>query len=354
MNNFDYIIVGGGLAGTVLALSLIKANKKVLIIDEPSLSSSSKVAAGLFQPMTFKRTVETWEGANSISKATAFYRWTEEFLSDSFFHPLPMYRMFSSFEEQNNWSLKASEERFSQLIGEERSTDADSCEPKFGYGNVKLAGYLDIPKFIASAFEYFRMNNLLLGEKVNYDSISIVENGISYKSNFASKIIFCEGWLVKDNPWFAYIPMKPVKGEVMTIDISGKKFSSIISGGLFSVPRKEGGYRIGSNYNWKDLDENPTDEIKTSFLKEISEILNTDQITLKNHVAGIRPASHDRRPIIGQHPQYENLHLLNGLGARGVALAPLTSDFLVKNLITKDEIPSEININRFTKYFHSS
>ena len=90
MNNFDYIIVGRGLAGTVLSLALIKENKKVLIIDEPSLSSSSKVAAGLYQPMTFKRTVETWVGLNSITEAIEFYQWTEELLAESFFHPLSM------------------------------------------------------------------------------------------------------------------------------------------------------------------------------------------------------------------------------------------------------------------------
>jgi glycine/D-amino acid oxidase-like deaminating enzyme len=354
MNKFDYIIVGGGLAGTVLALSLIKENKKVVIIDEPSLSSSSKVAAGLFQPMTFKRTVETWKGEESIKSAMLFYQWVEGFLSDSFFYPLPMYRMFSSFEEQNNWSLKISDERFSSLIGDEKNEEADSCDSKFGYGSVKLAGYLDVQKFLHSSFDFFRKMNLLLEEKVNYDSISILENEISYKNIFAHQMIFCEGWLMKDNPWFSYIPMKPVKGEVMTIDISDKKFSAIISSGLFSVPRKEGGYRIGSNYNWKELDEVPTEEMKSSFLNEISEILNTKNIAVKNHLAGIRPASHDRRPIIGCHPQYENLYLLNGLGARGVALAPFTADFLVKNLIADREFPPEMNVNRFAKYFHSS
>ena len=146
--------------------------------------------------------------------------------------------------------------------------------------------------------------------------------------------------------------MKPVKGEILTINISDKKFNSIISGGLFSVPRKEGDYKVGSNYNWKELNEIPTESLKKDFVNEISQILDTTSISVINHEAGIRPASHDRRPFIGQHPKFENLFLFNGLGARGVALAPFTSNFLVQNLIAKSEIPSEININRFSKYFH--
>jgi len=352
MNNFDYIIVGRGLAGTVLSLALIKENKKVLIIDEPSLSSSSKVAAGLYQPMTFKRTVETWVGLNSITEAIEFYQWTEELLAESFFHPLSMYRMFSSFEEQNNWALKVSDSRFSNLIGENKKEEADKCHSKFGYGNVNHAGYLDIPKFLQASEKYLNKQKSILNEKVNYHEIVILENGISYKGNTASKIIFCEGWLIKNNPWFDYIPMKPVKGEILTINISDKKFNSIISGGLFSVPRKEGDYKVGSNYNWKELNEIPTESLKKDFVNEISQILDVTSISVTNHEAGIRPASHDRRPIIGQHPKFENLFLFNGLGARGVALAPFTSNFLVQNLIAKSEIPSEINLNRFSIYFH--
>lgn len=352
MNNYDYIIVGRGLAGTVLALSLIKENKKVLIIDEPSLSSSSKVAAGLFQPMTFKRTVETWEGLNSISFASSFYQWAEELLKEKFFHPLPMYRMFSSFEEQNNWALKVSDPRFKNLIGENKNDEADSCHSKFGYGSVNHSGYLDIPKFLQSSEIYFNHSNSIRTEKIDYQEVILSNDKVLFKENTASKIVFCEGWLIKNNPWFDYIPMKPVKGEILTINISDKKFTSIISGGLFSVPRKEGDYKVGSNYNWKELNEIPTESVKTDFINEISEILDTKSITITNHVAGIRPASHDRRPIIGQHPLQENLFLFNGLGARGVALAPFTANFLVQNLITKTEIPTNINVNRFSKYFH--
>lgn len=352
MKRFDYIIIGQGLAGTALAISLLREKKSVLIIDDPFLSSSSKVAAGLYQPMTFKRTVETWEGLNSITLASEFYRYAENLLGENFFYPLKMYRMFSSYEEQNNWSLKVSEDRFSSLIGEERNEEADSCQPAFGYGSVSHAGYLDIPKLLEASCKYFDVNGSLLKEKVNYDDLQISNEEVIYKDFSASKVIFCEGWLIKENPWFAYVPMKPVKGEVLSIELTEKKFSSIISGGLFCVPRNEGGYKVGSNYDWNNLNEQPSETIKASFVNEISSILHTKAVTVLDHVAGVRPASHDRRPIIGCHPQYSNMILFNGLGARGVALAPFTVRFLVDHLLHQSSIPTELDVKRFTKYFH--
>lgn len=352
MPRYDYIIVGRGLAGSVLALSLMKENKKVLVIDEPSLSASSKVAAGLFQPMTFKRTVETWKGLESISLATGFYRSAEKLLETEFFFPLEMARIFSSFEEQNNWSLKCDDKNFSELIGENKNPDADKSNIPFGYGSVNHAGYLDLPIFLNAVERLLISTNSILTEKFSYDELIIERDKISYKQNESSNIIFCEGWMVKNNPWFSYIPMKPVKGEVITIEIADKNISSIISGGLFCVPRKEGDYKVGSNYDWKNLDEVPTEKLKNDFKNEISALLKTDSIFVKSHQAGVRPASHDRRPIIGRHPQYENLIIFNGLGARGVALAPYSAFFLVNSLLNNSPIPDEISTSRFDKYFH--
>lgn len=350
MSHFDCIIVGHGLAGSVLALTLVRENKKVLIVDDPALSSSSKVAAGLYQPMTFKRTVETWKGLESIVFSTQFYQWAEEFLQSEFFHPLPMFRLFSSFEEQNNWSLKSGDSYFSKLIGEENNSDSDGCHRPFGYGRVFHSGYLDIPQLLYSSCSYFKSAGSFLTEKINYNELKFSESKIIYKSFTADKIIFCEGWLIKDNPWFSYIPMKPVKGEVLTIELKNKKMKAIISGGLFAVPGKEGDFKIGSNYNWNDLNEIPTGEIKEEFSKKISEMVK-DEINVTNHLAGIRPASHDRRPFIGSHPNNRNMYVFNGLGARGVALAPFTASILKAYINDEINIPNEISAERFTRYF---
>ncbi|MBK8367632.1 MAG: hypothetical protein IPL10_09490 [Bacteroidetes bacterium] len=54
-NTIDFIIVGQGIAGSVLSLSLISAGYAVLVISTPNLSTSSKIAAGIWNLIVFKR-----------------------------------------------------------------------------------------------------------------------------------------------------------------------------------------------------------------------------------------------------------------------------------------------------------
>lgn len=62
-----------------------------------------------------------------------------------------------------------------------------------------------------------------------------------------------------------------------------------------------------------------------------------------NQVAGIRPTVKDRRPLVGQHKDYKNMYLLNGLGTRGVMIGPYVAKQLYE-LIHKD-IPLEKDIS---------
>lgn len=56
----DYIIVGQGLAGSLIALNLLRRGKSVRVIDDGHKHAASKVAAGLINPITGRRHVLTW------------------------------------------------------------------------------------------------------------------------------------------------------------------------------------------------------------------------------------------------------------------------------------------------------
>jgi len=59
----------------------------------------------------------------------------------------------------------------------------------------------------------------------------------------------------------------------------------------------------------------------------------------------------DRRPLLGNHPLHSNLNILNGLGTRGVLMAPLLSHWLLEFIEKREQIPNEVAINRFESYF---
>ena len=63
MKSVDYIIVGQGLAGTLLAHDLIEQGHTLVVIDKDLKASASKVAAGLFNPVSMKRCIPTWNAS---------------------------------------------------------------------------------------------------------------------------------------------------------------------------------------------------------------------------------------------------------------------------------------------------
>ena len=67
------------------------------------------------------------------------------------------------------------------------------------------------------------------------------------------------------------------------------------------------------------------------------------------HLAGIRPTVKDRRPLIGTHYKYKQIHLLNGLGTRGVLLGPYLSDLLFSKIEFGIPLDQNVDINRYYK-----
>ncbi|HNC64044.1 MAG TPA: FAD-dependent oxidoreductase, partial [Chitinophagales bacterium] len=63
--------------------------------------------------------------------------------------------------------------------------------------------------------------------------------------------------------------------------------------------------------------------------------------------AGIRPTIKDRRPVLGAHPEHKNMYVYNGMGTKGISLAPYFSNELILHITENKEIDKEIGIQRF-------
>ena len=87
-----------------------------------------------------------------------------------------------------------------------------------------------------------------------------------------------------------------------------------------------------------------------AFLKtKINEVLNVDY-EIVSSVAGVRPTTKDRRPLLGLHPKNPSIAVFNGLGTRGVLQGPSLSnelcDFLIRSKY-ENSISKFNNISRF-------
>ncbi|HLW62910.1 MAG TPA: FAD-dependent oxidoreductase [Flavobacterium sp.] len=340
--NVTYLIVGTGLAGLCMAHFCQRNNKSFVMIDNGQ-RTSSKVAGGMFNPVVLKRFTAIWESQAQLELANKFYPETERLLGEFFYHKLPIYRKFASIEEQNNWFLACDNPLTTPFLNDRlRQENFLHLPAEFGFGEVYDTGYLDVHLFVTSYQKYLREQKLLLNTSFEYDSMEISGTEIKYRDISAQHIIFAEGFSMHQNPFFNYLPLDGTKGELLYVRIPDLKLQPIVKSGVFIIPMGNDIYKVGATYNWQDKTDNPTKEGYNELTKGLEKLINCPYEIVK-HLAGVRPTVKDRRPLVGAHYKFKNIHILNGLGTRGVLLAPYLADKLIRNI--ENGVPLDKNID---------
>jgi len=317
----DYIIVGSGLGGIAFAETLLEKNKSFIVFDNHS-QNSSRVAGGLYNPVILKRFSQVWNANKQLEIAAFFYQRIEEKLSVHFDFKMPIYRKFFSVEEQNNWFAASDKPALAPFL----STSIihkkyKAIDAPFGYGEVLHTGYVDTDIFLDHYFDYLRKECLLKEEAFDYKQLVINDDHLVYKDVKTKHIVFAEGFGMHSNPFFNNLPLDGTKGELFVIKAPDLDLDVIINTSVFILPLGNSLFKVGATYNWEDKSNSPTEEGKQELIERIKEIVSCD-FEIVQHFAGVRPTVKDRRPLLGTHSQYNNIHILNGLGTRGVMLAP--------------------------------
>ncbi len=344
----DYIIVGNGLAGISFAELAIQNNKSILVFDDNS-QPSSKVAGGMYNPVVLKRFSEIWKAKEQIDISFPFYKALEEKLNTNFDFPLPLFRKFASIEEQNNWFQALDKETLKDFLVPKISfTNFKNIKSNFGFGEVLNTGYLEIKDLIQAYSNYLKINNWYQQESFHYSQIIFHQDYLQYKKIKSKHIIFAEGFGMHSNPFFNNLPLDGTKGELLVIKAPNLNLKVLIKSKVFILPIGNDLYKVGATYNWKDKSNIPTAEGKSELIENLKELIDFD-FEIVQHLAGVRPTVKDRRPLVGQHFKYKNLHVLNGLGTRGVMLAPFLANQLFKNITENKPLDKEIDVNRIYK-----
>ena len=348
----DYIIVGQGLAGSILALTLLKSGKLVIVIDDAKVNTASKVAAGLYNPVVFKRLVKSWMADDLLPYMDAFYPEMEKLLGSEFYFSKRILTPFAEEQEKTLWQKKT-EEGIGKYLNEAiyyEDLNGIVFNP-LGISEVMHAGNLDTVQFLTSCKKYFTKTNIFIEEVFDYSQISMIENTVCYKDISATKIIFCEGYKATENPFFKWLPFKLTKGETLTIKLTHDHaipFKIVLNKAVFILPIGNDLYKVGATYEWDDLSENTTEKGKLDLVDKLQKVLKVP-FEIINHQAGIRPTVNDRRPLIGLHPEHPQLAVFNGMGTKGVMLAPFFANQLTYFLESHTPLDKEVDIARFKK-----
>ena len=278
---------------------------------------SSHVAAGLIHAVTGKQCAVAEDFAVRRNEAAQFYQACEKELARTFWHELEVIRfieredfakMRHKFEQgkPSEWVLEITQHpRWPTLM------------------SILLRGgaRLDVPLFLTTTREFFSRLGC-------YEELEIMQPVVNETT------IFCEGsqGLIRGNPvkW----QHRCARGEILTVRAPSWQQKRLVTGRGWLVPVGDDIYKVGSTYEWDDLERGPS-EAGLRRLIEMVRFLGGDEFDTIAHDVGIRPILRKSQPVAGKVA--EDVYVFNGLGSKGSLYAPWAAEQLVNLLV--DEVP---------------
>ena len=294
----DFLIIGQGLAGSLLAWELIRRGCSVVVVDNGK-ENASKIAAGLINPITGMRFVKTDDVDTLLTTATDYYLHLADFFQQQFFIEKPMLRIFRSENEERDAGKRLNNSDYRRYIGDIR-TDTNSIAPisaLYGFLEQNRTGYLLTRPLLECLKGFFISRNSYRKGDFDYREV-ILNPTLQWRDIYPGHIIFCEGHRATQNPWFSWLPFKPVKGEILTLEHQSRLPDKILNYGNWLIPLNAHQIRIGATFDRENLNTQPTEKGKNELFEALRQLMpSLVPSALVAHQANIRPSTSDRHPF---------------------------------------------------------
>ena len=324
-------IVGGGLAGCALAWALRFRGREVVLFDRDEERTSTKVAAGMVNPITGPNLTLGWRFAELWPAALDFYARVGAECGAEVFHRLPLLRLLHSDEQAAKWRRRLEAPEYVEIVDQNPAVP-EVADARFGGFQSDRAGYLDTAAFIAATRQ-------MLGEDWRAEEYGGDREG-------GGPVVFCEGLAATKNPLFDWVPFKPAKGEVLTLRSDEIPENRILNrGGAWVLPLGGGLFRSGATYDWGATDPEPTPEGRAEIETRLGTWLRA-RYEVVDHRAAVRPVIRASRLLMGMHPSREGAGFFNGLGSKGVLSAPFFAGQFAAHLCGEGEIDPEVDLRK--------
>lgn len=343
----NILIIGGGIAGCSLAWQLSKKGIRVKLLDKQE-NHSSFVAAGMINPIAFRRMNLSWRVDEFLPYAQMFYRRLEDETKQKFCTPLSIRRFFASEQERGYWRQKQDLDEFQDYLTHHSDFDAPiaNSNAKWGSALVKKGFRVDSEKFMKTFHHHLITKNIL--EYTIFNPEEFNQKDLTYRSIQYDFVVFCCGSDNHLTPYFNDIKIEHTKGQMITVesDEIDEKESWNHKGFLLPIGNKR--FKVGATIEREIREMNTTPE-GLKELKGVLKNLSRGSFKVIKQIAGIRPTVYDRRPVMGEHPNYKGIYIFNGLGTKGYLMAPLLSKEMAEHILEKKELQRECLASRFFK-----
>ena len=237
---------------------------------------------------------------------------------------MPIMRIFPNQHYRDHWENRHDHE-VGKWISPVLKDVPEGVVAPFGFGLVEEAGWVNLPAMIDGVRGLF---------PDNYKNRSwSISDGVPVGFN---RVIDCRGVGAKNELNDLGYKLASDHGEVLTLKLDGLDIKDrILNKVKWLMPFAENTYKLGATYEWDVENSVPTEYGKHELLNAIEPALTPSisvNLEIVNHESGFRPTSHDRRPYIGELENHPGIFMLNGLGTRGVLVAPATVKKLSKSI----------------------
>ncbi|SFQ56973.1 NAD(P)/FAD-dependent oxidoreductase [Hymenobacter arizonensis] len=349
MTDCDFLVVGHGIAGATLAYVLRQRGHQVLVYDPGQANSASNVAAGLMNPVAGKRFALTWRGAELLPFAAEFYRELEQRFGQEFFVETPIFKLFSSVEEQNAVLARSADNPWEHFVAGFETADPalPGVHGPFGGAWLQHGGHVAVRELLAALAGEGTRDGWLRAETFDWSRLSTDADGATYAGQVRARhVVCCEGAAAVRNPYFSWLPLTPNQGEVLDVECAGLSTAQVLNRGAYVVPVGAARFRVGATYRWPPFADGVTAVGREELAARLSVITDLP-FAVVGQRAGVRPAVRDRRPLLGPHPTVPSLSFCGGYGSKGVMLAPRLAVLLADWLEGRAEIWPDTSLQRY-------
>lgn len=348
MDKNTYIIVGQGIAGSALSFRMHEAGIPHVVCDAPvKAHSSSRVAAGIVNPITGRKLVKSWMIDDLLPEVDAMYKGMEQLLEDEFLFELPVYKVLQTPKEVNDYQARQANPAYASFLDDVKTAPIAGVRPFFGVGRIRQSRWVNTERLLNAYRNWLVRENILIEEEFKHSAVDVSGSMAKYRNQEVAGIIFCEGYRVASNPFFADLPVSMNKGEIATMECQElDHVDGILNRNGFIIPMGDGQFKVGATFSWDETDPTVTDDGLRKLTAKWESLIEPGAKVIAR-AAGFRPSSRDRRPLLGRYESHPSLFVFNGLGTKGVSLSAYFSKHLLEHITTGTPLLEEVQLTRF-------
>jgi glycine/D-amino acid oxidase-like deaminating enzyme len=345
----DYLIIGQGIAGTLLSYELLQAGKSVLVLDNQNIHRSSLVAGAVINPLAGKGWSRSPDADRFIPKAVSTYRSLESLLGIDIVRETDLLIFYQNEEGKQSFAGK---QHFPE--GTYSTALSQIVDPffnnKFGAEQVKGLWLVDAAGLLDQWHKYLTHRDSYRATQFDQAMLTINDGNIVYGDIEAGSIIFCDGAVAAQNALFSALPFTRNRGEALLLRIPDLPQKHIYHRSVRLVPKGNDQYWCGSNYKWDFENLLADEQWKQETIAELQSWLKIP-FTIIDHIVAQRPTTAGQFPLIGHHPKHTPVAIFNGMGTRGFSAGPYWANAFADVLTGKTNHIPDYDHARFRKFF---